>query len=421
MTSRRSLLTGAIASPLLAGATAEAVTDLNADLERYVSAGIKHSGGDADIAVGNWLQTALGSAQYQTEIASFEVPYFHATEASLQVGDRIAPVLAQPPFATTPDIGLSLPLIDDQSDHALGGAIALVNLPSGRWSSFTQRAIATRVERVFLSGARACILITNGPSGEAIALNAPAQSQGEHVIAVLSPRDAAAFVSAARERRRVTLKILGAGGSRPAFTVVGRLERDADLPWLALSTPRSGWTICAAERGPGVAVWLSLARWAAQSAARHNIFVICNSGHEFENLGMRHMLERVAPPPDVTGFWFHLGANLASRDWHETPDGLLPLASADPQRFLLVNESLLGETRRLFAGQPGLECPYDLNSGAAGELAEIVRSGYRRAGGIFGAHRLHHTVRDTLEAVDRAAMVNAEAALRSLISAALSN
>lgn len=421
MTSRRSLLTGVIGAPLLAGANTGAVTDLNADLERYVAAGIKHSGGDADNAVGNWLQDALSAANYRTERVSFDVPYYEPTEASLLVGDQLAPVLSQPPFATTPDTGLTLPLVDDQSDHGLSGAIALVNLPNGRWSSFTQRAIASRVERAFSIGARACILITNGPSGEAIALNAPPQTQGARIIAVLAPRDAAPVTAAARDRRRVTLKVLGRSGSRAAFSVVGRFERDADLPWLALSTPRSGWTTCAAERGPGVTAWLSLARWAAHSAVHHNIFVVCNSGHEYENLGMRHMLERIAPGPDVTGFWLHLGANLASRDWHETPDGLLPLVSADPQRFLLVNESLLGESRRLFAGQAGLECPYELNAGAAGELAEIVRSGYRRAGGVFGAHRLHHTMRDTLEAVDRAAMASAEAALRGLISAALSS
>src|SRR3546814_1149832 len=45
---------------------------------------------------------------------------------------------------------------------------------------------------------------------------------------------------------------------------------------------------------------------------------------------------------------FHLGANVAARDWHEGLFGLAPLAGVDSQRYLVVSRS---EERRV-----GKEC-----------------------------------------------------------------
>lgn len=420
MTSRRSVLTGAVAAPLLAAAGAGTPDPgLNADLERYVSAGVKNSGGYGDNEVGRWIDAALVDAGYRTERLEFDVPFGEATQAHVLVGDRQVSVLAQAPVVTTGIRGVVARLVDDQSGGSLRGAIALVVLGYGRWSTLTARPIASRIDRAFERGARACVIVTTGPSGEAIALNTPAHAAVERMIVIAAPKDAGPLVEAARSRQSVTLRIAGEVGRRRAFNVIGRVERNAALPWLILSTPRSGWTVCAAERGPGLAVWLQLARWAARSAPQHNVFVLCNSGHEFENLGARNVLAATAPAPERTAFWLHLGANLASRDWHDTPSGLLPLESPDPQRFLLVSDVLLPQARQLFAGQPGLECPYALGAGAAGELAEIVGAGYVRAAGVFGAHKFHHTTRDTLDAAHTGAMATAAGALQGLVQAAL--
>ena len=37
----------------------------------------------------------------------------------------------------------------------------------------------------------------------------------------------------------------------------------------------------------------------------------------------------IAPPPERTLFWLHLGANLAAREWQEFPGKWQPLPSAD--------------------------------------------------------------------------------------------
>ena len=66
-----------------------------------------------------------------------------------------------------------------------------------------------------------------------------------------------------------TLVVDAESGLRPAWNLVARLDRGAART-LIVTTPRSGWFTCAAERGSGVAAWMSLARWlaAAKPATR---------------------------------------------------------------------------------------------------------------------------------------------------------
>src|SRR3546814_8243070 len=78
----------------------------------------------------------------------------------------------------------------------------------------------------------------------------------------------------------------GKGGLRAAENVVARRVRDGRR-WVVVSTPRSGWTDCAGERGPGLAIWLALAEWMPHAFADHSLLFVCHSGHEYENLGAR--------------------------------------------------------------------------------------------------------------------------------------
>jgi hypothetical protein len=186
-----------------------------------------------------------------------------------------------------------------------------------------------------------------------------------------------------------------------------------------VSTPRSGWHVCAGERGPGVAVWLELARWTAASHLPVNLAFIANSGHEYENVGAERMLAELAPKPADTAFWLHLGANVAARDWHEAGGRLLPLPSADPQRFLVATGNVLAACRTAFAGQPGLEAPYDTSFGSAGELGPILAAGYGPVAGVYGAHRFHHAASDDARCVEPALVAAAASGFKRLIDQVL--
>src|SRR3546814_4024184 len=68
-------------------------------------------------------------------------------------------------------------------------------------------------------------------------------------LALLAPRLAAPVIEAARHGAAAKLALRGRGGTRAAQNIIGRRVRSG-RPWLVVSTPRSGWTDCAGERGP---------------------------------------------------------------------------------------------------------------------------------------------------------------------------
>lgn len=428
MVSRRGVLAGGLALPAVAGAEMAtplptdpfAAARLMADVEAYAGAGNKQSGGAGDCWTADWVAERLAKLGFVVERQVFEVPWFEATRAELLVGDIATPLVAQPLVTATPTAGLGgeLRLVDEVG--RLDGAIALLRLPHRRWSSLTDRAVRVPVDEAVARGAAAVLVVTTGPTGEALLLNAPADRPAFlRPVVLLAPSAAAPLVEAARAHAPATLYIGGNGGKRQAENVIGRRVVDDKGRWLAVSTPRSGWTDCAGERGPGLAIWLALADWAVRAYPRRNLLFVCNSGHEYENLGASHIVEKVGPRPADTDFWLHLGANVAARDWHELPGRLLPLPSADPNRFLVTSADLVASARTIFKGQPGLEMAYPSDAGAAGELVEVIKAGYQRYAGVFGAHRHHHAATDTISAVAPAPIAAAALAFRDLVAAAL--
>ncbi len=397
--------TGALIAGVLSakGSEAMATETLAADLDRYIAFGVKLSGGSGDQACGLWLEQELRAAGFATTRQDFPVPGFDLRDARLVVGTDTAPVIPAGIVVPTGPAGITASLIPvgawRQIPADLAGAIALVDLPHARWSSMNDAATRTLLPRLIAAGAGAALLVTHGPTGKAAALNCDARAPGfDRPLATIAPDEAGPL--RARVGAEATLVIDGEAKTRTAFNLVARIDRGKGR-WLVVSTPRSGWTVCAGERGPGIASWLALARWAPAALPDHDLLFLCNSGHEYENLGAAHTLATNAPAPDATAFWLHLGANVAARDWHDLGGGRLsPLPSADPQRFLLASETLVGEARAAFAGLAGLEMAYPVGPGAAGELATIAAAGYPSIAGIFGAHRFHHIAEDDARCVD---------------------
>jgi hypothetical protein len=400
-------------------AAAEPPSSIARDLDRYLDFGNKRAGGNGDTACGDWLAGELTANGYRVERQEFAAPYFEAERAEFVSGAATADVVPQPIVVPTGPEGVAGPLvrIDQYGRFAgsLAGAIALVDLPSARWSSALSKAVRAPIEAAFAAGARAAVAITNGPTGNVIALNADGRApMFGGPVALLAPRDAAAFLAAAIDRREARLTIAGEGGRRPAFNFAGRIDRGKGR-WLAISTPRSGWFACAAERGPGVAAWLDLARWAPAALPDHDLAFICNTGHEYEYLGAAEAMKAIAPPPAKTAFWLHIGANVAARDWHEI--GNTPLPSVDSQRYLSVSPQLLPLARTVFAGQIGYEAPVSSKVLSAGELDEVIKAGYAPAAGVFGLHRYHHTPEDDERCLDIPATIAAAQGFRKLIEA----
>jgi hypothetical protein len=425
--SRRNLLgaAGVLAAGTAAGAKAAAkppagAASLQAILERYVGFGSKASGGPGDNACGEWLEGELGKAGYMCRRQAFEVPFFEVRQATLACGGAHAPVVPQAIVAPTGPEGLTAPLKLASDPGDLSGAIALVVLPYSRWIALAQPEAAHGVSDAIARGAAGVVLVTTGPTGEAIALNVSTRAPPiAKPAAILAPKDAAPFLKAAREGRPATLVVDGRGGRRSAYNLIARLDRKA-AKTVVISTPRSGWFGCAAERGSGLAAWLWLAQRLARAGHGVNLEFLATSGHEYQYLGGELFLEHEAPRPAETKLWVHIGASAAGRDWHELGPRLLPLPSADSERFLTATADLLPSTRSAFRGISGLEATYLADKVmAGGELSNVLEAGYQTAIGLYGVHRYFHTAADDMRCTSGDLVAPVAAAFEAAIAAAL--
>lgn len=413
---------GSAALPTAAAAAAVPVSvraAIATDLERYIGFGNKAAGGTGDNACGEWIASELENMGFAAERQSFSTPWFTAGRCELTSGSATAPVWPQPIVNPTGPLGVFGPLVRVDAYRnvhgSLPGAIALIDLPFARWSSALAKPVRDAVNDAFSAGAKGAVLITNGPTGKAIALNADGHApMFEGPVGVLAPQDAKPFVAAAIGSSPATLVVNGNGGRRTAFNVIGRLDRGKSR-WVVVSTPRSGWFTCAGERGPGLAAWLHLMRWASKAVRTHNLAFVCNSGHEYEYLGASQGVRSFRPTPGEVDFWLHLGANVAARDWHEAVGEWRPLPSVDPQRYLSAAPELLPVLRHAFAGHIGYEAPYSSDELSAGELTEIMGAGYKRAAGVFGIHRYHHTTGDDERCVSADAVATTALGFQSIV------
>jgi hypothetical protein len=387
---------------------------IDASLQRYIGFGVKHAGGAGDDACGAWLEGELRSIGYAVQRQAFETPFLDVASCALALGQASAPLL---PVAVVSKPGaISGPLALYRPGADMSGAIVVAPLPFRRWSTTLSPEISNVIEDAERGGAAAVVLVTNGPTNEAIALNVKPDQRWPLQVATLAPKEAADVLAAAEKRTAATLTLTGRGGMRPAFNVVARRDRGRGKQ-IVFSTPRSGWTICAGERGGGVAAWLALATWAFAALPENDLVFLCTSAHEYEYLGGETYLKSpLAPKAADTHLWAHLGANVAARDWHDFgPGRLAPLPSVDPQRVLMGTPDLLPVLRETFRGAPGLESPYPSNQGAAGELASVLHAGYGRAFGIFGAHRFHHVAGDDARCVEARHVADAAVRMREAI------
>jgi hypothetical protein len=372
---------------------------VRSDLEKHAALGDKFSAGPGDTATANWIAERLRGYGYRLEVSEFDAPFFVKKTAQLRAGAAFAEVAPQAPVVPTGGSGVTAPLaiVEGESTGDVRGRIAMIITPFGRHAALGRNAgIGLTVTRAAEAGARAVVIVTMGPSGEAIALNAPEKPFVPIPAAVLAPKNAAALIDAARRRTEATLVLDGDATPRPCKNVIGRVERGNR--WIVLSTPRSGWYGCVAERGTGTAAFLEMAQWVLQRFPDLSVFVMNTGGHEFSLAGSHRVLH-LAPPPASTLAWVHLGATLAVRDAVEKDGRLVMLDTADPERTLMATDSARNAAAEAFRGLSGYSPPGPIRPGA-GELPTFVSKGYTTAFAVIATHRWFHTVEDTLERVD---------------------
>ena len=156
--------------------------------------------------------------------------------------DRLRPrSFLRPSWSRRAPHGLTAPIRLAACHSDLSGAIALIDLPYKRWSALADPDVANPLANAFERGAAAAVLITNGPTKKAIALNVTTRKPGAaKPVVILAPAESRPFLTAATTGEPGSLVVDGRGGRRSAFNLIARLERHAANDMI-ISTPRSGW------------------------------------------------------------------------------------------------------------------------------------------------------------------------------------
>ena len=383
------------------GASEEAVRrwlellDRNADLR---------SGGAAELELARITRRHLDSHGFKTSEQAFPVPTYASETCRVQFAGESLDLIPQQIVVQTPASGLAAQLaywrigkpIDD-----IKGRIVVVDLPAARHSQLRAPTSRKSLNAVLAGKPAAVILVTNGITGESIVLNAPyAKPYAPIPMTTVGPKAAATLIAAAFQGVEAILTMTGTAGRATSPNVIGRIERGTKM--LVVSTPRTAWTPAVAERGPGFSAFMELARWAPKALPDRSLFFVQTTAHEYDNAGGIQFLEGpMAPRHEDVALWIHLGAGFAGRSFHDLGlYQLVPLSSVDDQRYLLGTKDTVPLLKQAFAGQIGLQNVYSEEDGAVGELAEILRLGYRPAFGMLGGHLFHHTAKDRIDKTD---------------------
>ncbi len=366
------------------------------DVIAYYNLGEHRTATEADLRTSQWLMEQLRAAGLKATLQSFSLRQFFIRQTRLTIGDK--PVRVVPlwfPRSTGPDpINGTLSLFENSGVPGLRGKLVLAKFPAEAGTIAASDSIRSEIILAAgRSGASAVVAVTEGATKEIVAANTLAGAEPWPIPVVLvGPRDEPMLIAAAKSGAKTSLLLDGDDRrDAKAKNVIASVDRGKDL--IVVSTPQSGWFRCAGERGPGVALFLGLARWASRRPSGASFLFVSTSGHELGGLGMSAFLKELAPAPNRVLCWIHLGAGIATYSWEETPNGLKRLDQPDSRRLLMTSPDLVSVLKTSFDGLPGL---VPTTSHAVGEFELTLRSGYRTFG-IAAGHRFHHTPADSPE------------------------
>jgi hypothetical protein len=365
---------------------------LMADVRTYYGFGVHRTAHPGDRRTSEWLAERFRGLGLQTSVQTWPLRQFFLDEASIEdVQGRIHAFPIWLPRATgTLGLRARLTLVDGSTPAAgLSGTIAW--LQPGAAGGPTRQALE---RRALDAGAVAIVFATGDRAGTGLLV---AENAVRQYVDVERPVPTLTFgqADAARLRtsvgREVTLRLTGRMDETTAANVMGRLIRRADADWIVVSTPSSGWFTCAGERGPGVAMLLALAEWASAGRGNLNYLFVANSGHELDYLGARLLHDaHLAPPPEKTRAWLHLGASIATPAWRDV-GGVLRPADRVTTGTLQASQELAPIMRRAFADLPMYTLRTDTQ---IGEFRDLIDNGYRGLGVVGGGDPWFHTERD---------------------------
>jgi len=358
-------------------------------VKKYVSLGEHRTGTDTDNVTSSWLRDDLAEAGYQTNYFEFPLKQFFPKTVAVAVGSDVYNAFPHW-YIQEQHLGKTSGILSQgNDDQSVSGHIILTEFRFGAQGQIDPETLSN-VQSLIKKGASGIIGYANYTGSSLIAFNAPDGGKPWPVPVVVVSQDDAQQLSQ-RTDKDATITIDGEFKDvigRNIYGTIGKGEQ-----YIVISTPISGWFRNGGERGPGLAVWLALAKWVATENFPYTFVFTGNSGHELAGLGAKLFLEKGAPPPEKTKLWLHLGAGIATRDWKKGNSGAPEwLDNTDPNRNFFFSESVRASFEEALNHLAGKK--WEINERVGGELVYVIDKGYPHVSGIAYGHPYFHLTID---------------------------
>jgi hypothetical protein len=324
-------------------------------VEQYAAFGNHHTGTDADRATTDWLVDLLQNMGGTVERDAYSFDRF-VPEASLTVDGQAVP---------------SLPLFYSGTGEFDTSDFETMQVDAGLVGNAHKFASALSTSET----STPLVIAIDGPDDLPVQCNrVPTALLGRPAVII-----AGNWLSQVRGGAHLRFSAhIEPGESANVIATFG----DPSHPEVMITTPLTGWTPAAGERGTGLAVALTMA--AALATQNRVVFSAC-SGHEIDHVGLRHYLST----RDLHGrLAVHLGASVAATE----PAIAGPPVLGD-QRMVLTTAT--GDTRSAIAARipdanwtmPDLDPPWPGEGGTWQQAGAQVLS-------FLGGASLFHTTDD---------------------------
>lgn len=368
---------------------------LDEDVRTYSSFGVHRYGSAGELAALTWMGKALSDAGLAVEKQPLRMGRQLVLESGqIELGGKTYE--AFPHWWPPGQMGKISLEASVKPDKESAGAFAWLRLPYERGAYLN----AQHREAILALAAHkplAILLTIDNPAGSIFTYNVNQEDAPWPMPVIVVPARLASELEAARTsgaKLKVDMTVRHEANV-VSYNVIGRIDNGAART-VVISTPVSSWFTSSCERGPGIALFLAMARQAAKGPRKVNFVFVGTVGHEIGHGGMEAFIHEKAPPPDKVRAWLHLGASLACYGWKRdaATSRWNRLPEADPSlRALLASASLQDQVTSAFKDVAAT--PMFAEKSGVGELREVRAAGYLDYFGMAGLHRFFHTPEDS--------------------------
>ncbi len=370
-------------------------------IEKYADFGIHRMSTRGDSMTINWVAQTMQTNSFQVEFQEFSTRQFFFEEGTLQIGTsnyEFAPQWWIPAFTDSLLINGTLVNYEKNTINYDNKIVFLV-YKQGRFGAYFEADYLAKIQDIAAKGALAIISAIEQPSGEIYLYNVTAtEPQLLIPVLVIGYKHYDSIIEQANQKTEVQINLKGHYKPYASSKNIIAQKGNSDKPAIIISTPLSGWFTNAAERGPGLAIFLAFANWINANNIDGNFIFVATGGHELSHVGADKFIKELAPKPSKTKCWIHLGASLTAYHW-KSIDGQLIKTSATNLNQKVCSFSNNNVKLYWNYWRPLGWIPYPSFIGAVGETKDVKKYGYQNYIGFGGKHTYFHTPKDDLNCV----------------------